>query len=171
MRVAVALVSPGRLKILRTTKPSAFSAMSLRCIPKRGHVRVAACQTQQVGVVELQLVSAAHVAPHAPFRCCEWKHQSIYEVKSCQMAHTECTTTGVGSPGWSRGRRARARSWSTSSPLKKCPAAASRSSPWRRHARRAVLSGQEGRLRRPSVAFLATTKIASPRDGTFSTGC
>jgi len=59
----------------------------------------------------------------------------------------------------------------TSRPLKKVPAAASRASPVRRHARRAVLSGQEGRFRRLSVAFLAPTKRALPRDGTFSTAC
>ena len=46
----------------------------------------------------------------------------------------------------------------------------------RRHARRgessqAVLGGQEGRLRRLSVAFLAPSKSALPRNGAFSTGC
>ena len=56
------------------------------------------------------------------------------------------------------------------SPLKERPTGASRSSPGRRHTRRAVLSGQEGRLHRLSVAFLATTQIAVPRDGTSSTG-
>jgi hypothetical protein len=34
-----------------------------------------------------------------------------------------------------------------------------------------VLSGQEGRFRRPSGALLAATKPALPRDGAFSTGC
>jgi ferredoxin len=58
-----------------------------------------------------------------------------------------------------------------SSPLKKVPTSASRVSTGRRHPRRAMLSGQEGRFRCLSVAFLAPSKRALPRDGTFSTAC
>ena len=54
----------------------------------------------------------------------------------------------------------------------KAPTAASRASRMRRRARRlissqAVLGGQKGRLRRLSVAFLASSKRALPRDGDF----
>ncbi len=53
----------------------------------------------------------------------------------------------------------------------KVATAALRAITLRRRARRIVLSGQEGRFRRPAVALLAGRTRASPRYATFTTDC
>ena len=58
-----------------------------------------------------------------------------------------------------------------SSPLNKSLLRRRRARKLRRRARRAVLSGQEGRFRRRSVALLASRARAAPRYATCSMGC